>query len=65
MSMKALVMGYGSIGKRHADILNDMDEFGRVSVFSSQTGLPYETITTLKDIPGLNPYYVVIASIYI
>ena len=62
MSLTAFVIGYGSIGKRHVDILNEMDEFNRVAVLSSQTGLPYETITSLENIPGLNPDYVVIAS---
>lgn len=55
-------MGFGSIGKRHADLLNEMDEFSRVSVLSGQTGLSHETITSLEDIPGMNPDYVVIAS---
>ena len=39
-----------------------MDEIGCVYVLSSQTGLPYKTITSLEGIPRLNPDYVVIAS---
>jgi len=62
VSLTAVVIGYGSIGKRHADILNEMDEISSVAVLSCQTGLPYETITSLEDIPILNPDYVVIAS---
>ena len=62
MSLTALVIGFGSIGKRHADILNTMDEFSHVFVLSRQTGLFYETIKSMDDIPGLNPDYVVIAS---
>ena len=62
MCLTALVIGFGSIGKRHADILNRMDEFDRVAVLSNQTGLPYETITSLEDISSTNPDYVVIAS---
>jgi len=58
----ALVVGCGSIGKKHAEILKEMDKFSRVSILSGQTELPYETITSLEDIPGLNPDYVVIAS---
>ncbi len=62
MSMKALVIGFGSIGKRHADILCSMEAVSKVAVLSSQINLPYETITSLEEIPGMNPDYIVIAS---
>lgn len=62
MSLKALVIGYGSIGKRHTDVLSEMGVFKSVSVLSSQSDLPYETITSMTEISGLNPDYVVIAS---
>ncbi len=62
MPLSALVIGYGSIGKRHVEILDEMDAISRVSVLSSQTGLSYETITSLEEIPDLNPDYVVVAS---
>jgi len=62
VSIKALVIGYGSIGKRHADILSKLGVFKNVSVLSRQTGLPYETINDLAEISNLNPDYVVIAS---
>jgi CMP-N,N'-diacetyllegionaminic acid synthase len=39
-----------------------MDEISHVYVFSNQNNLPYETIKSLEDIPGLGPDYVVIAS---
>lgn len=62
MSLKALVIGFGSIGKRHAEIMNAMDEIDHVSVLSSQSDLKYNTLSSLEDIPLLNPDYVVIAS---
>ena len=62
MSLFALVIGFGSIGKRHAKILDAMDEISHVSVLSSQSGLPYETILSLEDIPAVNPDYLVISS---
>ena len=62
MLLPALVIGYGSIGKRHADILNSMDTVSNVAVLSSQNHLPYETITSLEEIPKLNPNYIVVAS---
>ena len=62
MSISVLVIGFGSIGKRHAEILSTMDGISSVSVLSSQSGLPYDTLSSLDDIPRLNPDYVVIAS---
>ena len=60
--MKALVIGYGSIGRRHAEILQDMDVISQVTVLSTQNDIPFEKISTLDDIISLNPHYVVIAS---
>ena len=62
MSLSALVIGFGSIGKRHVEILSAMDEIAHVSILSSQSGLPYDTLSSLEEIPSLNPDYVVIAS---
>jgi CMP-N,N'-diacetyllegionaminic acid synthase len=60
--MKALVIGYGSIGRRHAEILQNLDAISRVTVLSTQGDIPFEKISSLNDIPSLNPHYVVIAS---
>ena len=60
--MKALVIGYGSIGRRHAEILQGMDVISQVTVLSTQDDIPFEKISTLDDIIPLNPHYVVIAS---
>ena len=50
MSIKVLVIGFGSIGKRHADILNSMDVVSSVTVLSRQINLPYETLTSLEEV---------------
>jgi predicted dehydrogenase len=60
--MKALVVGYGSIGKRHADILASMSLVGEVYVLSSQDSIPYKTIRSMKDIENIDPDYIVVAS---
>ena len=39
-----------------------MDEVEEVYVLSSQSELPYETISSFEDIPDLSPDYVIIAS---
>lgn len=62
MELSALVIGYGSIGRRHARLLSGMDGVSMVSVLSSQTGLTYETLSKLEDVPDLNPDYIVVAS---
>ena len=62
MFLSALVIGYGSIGRRHADILNSIDTINKVTVLSSQNNLPFETITSLEEIHKLNPNYIVMAS---
>ena len=62
MTFSALVIGFGSIGKRHAEIMNAMDEIAHLSVLSSQSGLPYDTLSSFEEIPRLNPDYVVVAS---
>ena len=62
MTLTVLVIGYGSIGKRHAEILKSIDAVSNVVVLSSQFGLPYETITSLEEIPNLDPDYIIIAS---
>ena len=62
MGLSALVIGHGSIGKLHAEIITAIDEIGDVSVLSSQSGLPYRTLSSLEDIPKLDPDYIVVAS---
>ena len=62
MSKKALVIGYGSIGRRHAELLTSMDNISKVYVLSSQENLPYHTITILEETKNINPDYMVIAS---
>ena len=60
--MKVVIIGYGSIGKRHAGIISSMNAISKVTVLSSQLNIPYETITSLDQIPKLKPDYIVIAS---
>ena len=59
--MSVLVIGYGSIGVRHVEILKEM-EF-EVSVLTKQKGLPERTFHSLKDALSFNsPDYVIIAN---
>ena len=62
MLKKALVIGYGSIGKKHAKILKNLKEVDEVVVLTSQKKIPYKKINSLNMIKELNPFYIVIAS---
>lgn len=62
--MKVLIIGYGSIGKRHADVLSSIDEVEDVHIVSKQQNLDFVTFETLEQVSDLNYYdYYVIASI--
>ena len=62
MSYSVLIIGYGSIGKRHASLLTKMDNISNVSILSSQSSLPYDTISSLEEISKINPDYVIISA---
>ena len=61
-SLKALVISYGSIGKRHAEVIDSIDTFKSIIILSNQSNIPYETITSMDQIYNLNPDYIVVAS---
>ena len=62
MSKIALVIGYGSIGKKHAKILKSLREVDEVVVLTSQQKIPFRKINRLNEIKRLNPFYITIAS---
>ena len=62
MTYTALVIGYGSIGSRHADILASMSQVDEVYVLSSQEYTPYKTIRSMTEIRDIDPDYIVVAS---
>ncbi len=62
MSLSAIVIGYGSIGKRHAKILQSINEISDIYVLSNQMDLPFKSISSLEETFEINPDYLVIAS---
>ena len=62
MTISALVVGFGSIGKRHLEILENFSIIDNLAVLSRQKNLPYKTLNKLEDSIDLNPDYIVIAS---
>ncbi len=57
---KALIIGYGSIGKRHADILTELGL--DVAILSSRTFDLGNSFTSFNEAGGFNPDYIVVAS---
>ena len=62
MPKNILVIGYGAIGRRHAEILASMDSISTVSVLSRQNDVPFHTITKLEETESVDPDYIVVAS---
>jgi len=62
LAFTALVIGYGSIGSRHAVILASMSLIDEVYVLSSQEYTPYKTIRSMEEIKDIDPDYIVVAS---
>ena len=62
MSISALIIGYGSIGKKHAQILKTLDQVSDITVLSKQKDIPFKTIHSLDEALKINPNYFVVAS---
>lgn len=58
---KFLIIGYGSIGRLHAKILNNFKN-KKICVFTSQKKLPFKTINRSKEILSYNPDYIVVSN---
>ena len=62
MSCKALIVGYGSAGRRHSEILSEFSEIDEIGIVSSQKGLPFKSFSSLEQAVEYKPDYVIIAS---
>lgn len=61
--MKALLIGYGSIGKRHYEVLSQIDVITRIDIVTAQTLQGITTFRILENVENLDDYdYFVIAS---
>ena len=64
MSKVALVIGYGSIGKKHAKILKSLKDVDEVVVDFAKKKIPYRKIRSLNEIKKINPFYITISFPY-
>ena len=61
--MKILIIGFGSIGKRHFEILNEFNEIKKIHIITKQTIKAVKTFQKLEDIDDLSLYdYFIISS---
>jgi len=57
-----LIIGFGSIGRQHASILQSISSGLTITVLSAQEHVPFQKISKLTEIEKINPDYIVIAS---
>ena len=62
MLKKVLIIGFGSIGRRHAKILKKNPNIKNVFVLTNQNCPSYIKIKSLREINKINPDYIIISS---
>ena len=62
MNKSVLVSGYGSIGRRHVNILSGLVKKKNITILTNQKISNFRTIKTLKALNEVNPYYIVICN---
>ena len=62
MNKKILISGYGSIGRRHANILSRLVKKKNITILTNQKLSNFRTINSLKLLNKVNPHYIVICN---
>ena len=62
MIKKALIIGFGSIGRKHSQILSKLLGKNNVYVLTKQDDIEFKSINSIDKISLLDPDYIVIAS---
>ena len=61
--MKALILGYGSIGKRHCEVLEALPQIDEICLVTSQDIVGKTCYKSLEEVSNLNKFdYFVIAT---
>ena len=62
MNKSVLISGYGSIGRRHTNILSKIVNKKNITILTKQKLPNYRTIKTLEALNGITPHYIVISN---
>ena len=62
MIKSVLVSGYGSIGRRHVNILSKLVKKKNITILTNQKLSNFRTIKTIKALNEVNPDYIVISN---
>jgi len=62
LKKKILIIGFGSIGKRHAYILSKFKVVNKIIILTKQKSCSYTKIKSLQEIKLINPDYILICS---
>lgn len=62
MKKKVLIIGFGSIGKRHASILSKFKSVDKIFILTKQKTSRYANINTLRETKLIDPDYILICS---
>ena len=62
MNKSVLISGYGSIGRRHVNILSRLVKKKNITILTNQKLSNFRTIKTLKALNEVDPYYIVICN---
>ena len=62
MKKKVLIIGFGSIGKKHATILKKFKSVSEVYILSQRSLKTFKSINKLSQIKKINPDYIIICS---
>ncbi len=62
--MRVLIIGYGSIGKKHAEILSQINRVKEIFILTKQTfPKKFYKCKTYKDIIKIDPDYIIVSSV--
>ena len=62
MNKSILISGYGSIGRRHAQILSTLVKKKNITILTNQKLSNFRTIKTVKALNEVNPNYIVLCN---
>jgi len=62
LKKKVLIIGYGSIGRKHAQLLKRFKNIGDIFIFSNQKDIGFKKIRKLSEVKKIQPDYIIISS---